>query len=123
MRVEYIGDATLYLGDCREIAPSLIADALVTDPPYGINAARDRHSERWGWRDYPNPGWDRERPGGDLLRLVISSAQNAIVWGGNISPMYIRRAISGLSGIRAKRTFRWRIANLPGAHFLVLCGG
>lgn len=33
-----IGNATLYLGDCREILPTLgRVDAVVTDPPYGIN--------------------------------------------------------------------------------------
>lgn len=31
-----IGDATLYLGDCREILSSLEFDAIVSDPPYGI---------------------------------------------------------------------------------------
>ncbi len=37
-RIETIGDATLYLGDCREILPTLgKVDAVVTDPPYGIN--------------------------------------------------------------------------------------
>ena len=32
-----IGNATLYLGDCREILPALPkVDAVITDPPYGI---------------------------------------------------------------------------------------
>ena len=35
MRVETIGDATLYLGDCLEILPTLgKVDAVITDPPY-----------------------------------------------------------------------------------------
>jgi site-specific DNA-methyltransferase (adenine-specific)/modification methylase len=35
-RVEKIGDATLYLGDCLDILPTLgRVDAVVTDPPYG----------------------------------------------------------------------------------------
>lgn len=33
-----IGNATLYLGDCREVLPTLPkVDAVVTDPPYGVN--------------------------------------------------------------------------------------
>jgi site-specific DNA-methyltransferase (adenine-specific) len=36
-RIETIGDCTLYLGDCREILPTLgKVDAVVTDPPYGV---------------------------------------------------------------------------------------
>lgn len=36
MKVERIGLATLYFGDCREIAPSLDRPAaLISDPPYG----------------------------------------------------------------------------------------
>jgi site-specific DNA-methyltransferase (adenine-specific) len=32
-----IGNATLYLGDCRDILPTLPkVDAVITDPPYGI---------------------------------------------------------------------------------------
>jgi len=54
MQIETIGNATLYLGDCREILPALPkVDALITDPPYEISAGRrhwwkaavpDRHS-------------------------------------------------------------------------------
>lgn len=34
-RIETIGDATLYFGDCREILPTLgKVDAVVSDPPY-----------------------------------------------------------------------------------------
>jgi len=50
-RVEHIGDATLYLGDCRDILPTLgKVDAVVTDPPYGINfeyASHDDDLEKW----------------------------------------------------------------------------
>jgi len=36
-RTEQIGDATLILGDCREILPTLGAvDCIITDPPYGM---------------------------------------------------------------------------------------
>ena len=36
-RREQIGLATLYLGDCRKIAPALgKVDVVLTDPPYGI---------------------------------------------------------------------------------------
>lgn len=38
--IKQIGDATLILGDCREILPTLSGvDAVVTDPPYGISHA------------------------------------------------------------------------------------
>ena len=36
MRTEHIGNATLYMGDCREIMRTLgKVDAVVTDPPWG----------------------------------------------------------------------------------------
>ena len=84
-RVEHLAEGvTLYLGDYREILPTLgKVDAVVTDPPYGINAARDRKSQKNGWRDYDAPGWDKERPSAQLISLVINSAYHAIVWGGN----------------------------------------
>lgn len=37
MRDEVIGDARLFLGDCREVLAALGAiDVVLTDPPYGV---------------------------------------------------------------------------------------
>jgi len=49
VRVERIGLATLYLGDCREIAPTLARPAaVISDPPYGQNyGSAVRRFSRW----------------------------------------------------------------------------
>jgi site-specific DNA-methyltransferase (adenine-specific) len=47
-RIETIGDATLYLGDCREILPTLAPDVVLTDPPYGV--------------EFRGEDWDKEVP-------------------------------------------------------------
>ena len=40
MKVEQIGNATLYLADCMEVLPMLDkVDAVITDPPYEIGRA------------------------------------------------------------------------------------
>ena len=45
-RIERIGNATLYLGDCREILPTLgKVDAVVTDPPYGVGFVYASHDD------------------------------------------------------------------------------
>jgi site-specific DNA-methyltransferase (adenine-specific) len=49
-RIEHIGDATLYLGDCREIIGALpdgCADMIFTDPPYGHNNNNGDLIHRW----------------------------------------------------------------------------
>ena len=47
-RKEVIGDATLYLGDCLEILPTLPkVDAVITSPPYG--AQRDYGKKITDW--------------------------------------------------------------------------
>lgn len=47
IRKETIGDCTLYLGDCREILPTLgKVDAVVTDPPYGMEFRSNHRTVR-----------------------------------------------------------------------------
>ena len=46
-RIETIGNAVLYLGDCREILPTLPkVDAVITDPPYGMAFQSNHRTER-----------------------------------------------------------------------------
>lgn len=48
MRKEVIRDATLYLGDCRDMLPSIEADCVVTDPPYGVTSLEwDKTVDGW----------------------------------------------------------------------------
>lgn len=54
MRIETIGNATLYLGDCRDILPTLPkVEACITDPPYGVTSL--------DW-DKRVAGWDQMIP-------------------------------------------------------------
>ena len=44
---EVIGNATLYLGDCKDILPELgLIDAVVTDPPYGLGEVMAKNKLR-----------------------------------------------------------------------------
>lgn len=49
MRVEQIGDATLYCGDCLEVLPTLRGIcSVITDPPFGIQyRSGHRTGELW----------------------------------------------------------------------------
>lgn len=52
MRIEHIGDATLYLADCLEVLPTLgKVDAVVTDPPYGLSGSQTDKNEYESFAD------------------------------------------------------------------------
>ncbi|WP_421696901.1 DNA-methyltransferase [Ancylobacter sp.] len=86
MRVEHIGDCTLYLGDCRDILPTIgRVDAVVTDPPYGIGRdGKPRSSSRHGGhKGYEFRGWDDGRPSQETFSTILSLASSVVIWGGN----------------------------------------
>ena len=78
---------TLYLGDCREIIPSLpVSDLLCTDPPYGVN---------WqsGW------GHNHDKIIGDDGSLPF--------------PMWLPAALGGLREWRHAYIFGFGISDIP----------
>lgn len=81
-RVEIIGDCTLYLGDCRDVLPTIgQVDAVVTDPPYGIGfAARPTRYQRANGME--RRAWDDERPQA-IIDQIVAQFQTIIIWGGN----------------------------------------
>jgi site-specific DNA-methyltransferase (adenine-specific)/modification methylase len=87
MRVETIGDATLYLGDAAVVLPTLpTVDALVTDPPYGIKEAAGKNASRSNLaaaKDYGDDEWDNEPVQLWLLQQAIHKARHAVIFGGN----------------------------------------
>ena len=85
MRVERIGLATLYCGDCREIAPTLERPAaVISDPPYGIGFAAQ--PTKWQRRAGKAPEmWD-DAPDAFVEELP-QAADVVALWGGNYSAL------------------------------------
>jgi DNA modification methylase len=87
IRTETIGNATLYLGDCREILPTLgRVDAIVTDPPYGIGEAAGKNKSRSVMatsKDYGNQTWDNAPPPGWLVEMLRDVSRFQVIFGGN----------------------------------------
>ena len=81
-----IGNAELWHGDCREILPTLPkVDAVITDPPYGINKdGQNKSSGKHGGRKaYEFLNWDAERPDFTVFELILRGASKHVIWGGN----------------------------------------
>lgn len=80
---------TIYHGDWRNLA--LSADAVVTDPPYGIradekqsNRANKQHGKALApSRDYGETEWDRYAPTMAEFRQLLEIGRWHIFWGGN----------------------------------------
>lgn len=93
MQKETIGQAELYLGDCRELLAVVKADAVITDPPYGINVGKAMHKKsgvvqghghrRVACRTYELTTWDESTPDEELIALLLAAAPKQVIFGGN----------------------------------------
>ena len=136
MRKEVIGDATLYLGDCREVLPSVKDDAaLVSDVPYGVafnsgwdnrfrnvsiandqdTVARDAVLSQWGQRPAIVFGsWKVARPQNIKALLIwdkgtVGMGDLSIPWFPSTEEIYIIG--TGWQGSRVSSVLRYHGRN------------
>jgi site-specific DNA-methyltransferase (adenine-specific) len=96
-----IGDATLYLGDCMEVLPTLErVDCCLTSPPYNLGGFHQMHgnnSAKWEYDEFSDdaPESDYQKQQIDLCNLLFSivdgplfyNHKNRIVDGELVSPL------------------------------------
>ena len=87
----YADDAcTIYLGDCREILPSLDRpDMVLTDPPYGLGDlwAGGGGGAKSSWRFSPDEAQSWDGHVVDGVERLTTFADHVVIWGGNYYPL------------------------------------
>lgn len=82
-----IGNATLYLGDCIEVLPLIDrVDAVITDPPYGINENSKKVASRGKLaapKDYGEFDWDKAPPPQAIIDRMREASKYQAIFGGN----------------------------------------
>jgi DNA modification methylase len=123
-RVEHIGSAVLYLGDCREIVPTLARPAaVISDPPYGMNAGTDSHRFSGGETSHrkrrkEGRSWPAVR--GDDAEFdpswLIEAADVVALWGFNNFPrnlppgaalIWLKRSDAALGSFLSDAEIAW----------------
>ena len=71
---------TIYHGDCRDVLSLVRADAVLTDPPYGIYTGVNKRGFMADRSDHEANEWDH-RPDNDLIYSVAQFAPISVIWG------------------------------------------
>ena len=108
VKEERIGNQRLLLGDSLQVMPTLGRfDAVVTDPPYGIDYGRAGSfsaSHGWGkWRE--NVEWDKERPSPEAFAAILACSNEQIIWGGNYFADLLPPTMRWLAWDKGQRDF------------------
>ncbi len=136
MQKVVIGNATLYCADCLDILPTLPkVDAVITDPPYGINTKSDGSGKLSPWGDLVNSAfwyaaWIAEvrkklRPTGALWsclnwRSLVTFQKAACDIGWPIDSLMVwDKQWIGPGGVRGLRPSYELVALFGGADFAI----
>ena len=113
-RVEQIGDCALYLGDCLEILPTLgRVDAVVTDPPYGVDLGNHRGATDTRRGALKKSGYESYNDDLKTFRSVVVPAIERSISISNRSAVF-------MSGIRIKELPQWN--SIGGVYLSAACG-
>jgi len=75
-----IGNATLYLGDCMNILPTLgKVDAVITDPPFGVGNFIQQTGNLRGEKVY----WNESVPPTEFFEILKKISLHRVIWGAN----------------------------------------
>ena len=119
-RVEKIGRATLYLGDARDVLPTLSkVDAVVTDPPWGIEYGSGTSNRKRGKAIYDGSFEDTRANVRDIVvpavveALALSSGVGAVTPGSPCAWLYPEPVVlGGFYQPATKGLNRWGYASL-----------
>ena len=81
-----INGATLYLGDCMEILPTLDkVDAVITDPPFGVGNFVQTTGNVRGRGDLKGKmvEWNELPPSQEFFEMIKRISLHRIIWGAN----------------------------------------
>ena len=96
-------------GDCLEVMPTLESesvDAVITDPPYGIDFENSGGMTlAGGWNQFKKYGWDKERPQQKIFDEILRVSKNQIIWGGNYFTDYLPPTMQWLMWDKGQRNF------------------
>lgn len=96
----------VWQGDCLDLMkemPDKSIDLVLTDPPYGINAGKEK--EHNGWKDYGFNTWDERKPSKEIFDEIFRVSKNQIIWGGNYFIENLKPSMGWLVWDKGQRGF------------------
>ncbi len=76
---------------------------MLTDPPYGIGAGKEKPHN--GWKDYGINEWDNQTPSKEYFDEIMRISKHQIIWGGNYFIQYLYPSMGWLVWDKGQRNF------------------